>query len=272
MMVVEAPAKVNLWLRVLGKRADGFHELETLMVPVAGLADRLEFVPGEAYQLECATPGVPLDETNLVSKAVRVFERATGRVCRYRVTLHKEVPHGAGLGGGSSDAAATLRALDAMEGTRLGTAQLAELAAGLGSDVAFFLFGQACVCRGRGELVEPVSLDLPHRLLLLKPEFAVATPDAYHRWAGAPELPGVDYAHQRVGALELFNDLERPVFSKHLFLAEMKLWLRAQPGVAAALMSGSGSTMFAVLDNSADPDAILANARRELDPTLWGKC
>jgi 4-diphosphocytidyl-2-C-methyl-D-erythritol kinase len=264
-----APAKVNLSLRVIGRRDDGFHEVETLMAPVAGLADRLVFTPAEDFSLACAAPGVPVDESNLVTKAVRAFQRETGRACAYRVLLEKRVPHGAGLGGGSSDAATALRALDGLEATHLGTARLAALAGELGSDVPFFVYDQPCLCRGRGEIVEPLDCQVGRRILLLKPAFGVATPDAYQRWASAAELPGVDYSPQVLGGLSLFNDLERPVFSKHLFLAEVKLWLLQQPGVAAALMSGSGSTMFALLDDAADAPGLVARALRELDPTLW---
>jgi 4-diphosphocytidyl-2-C-methyl-D-erythritol kinase len=264
-----APAKVNLSLRVVGRRDDGFHEVETLMAPVAGLADRLVFTPAAAFALECAEPGVPLDESNLVTRAVRIFQRETGRACAYHVLLEKRVPHGAGLGGGSSDAAATLRALDELEGTQLGAARLATLAGELGSDVAFFVYNQPCLCRGRGELVEPLSCTIGRRILLLKPSFGVSTPDAYQRWGSAAELPGVDYTPRVLDGLSLFNDLERPVFSKHLFLAEMKLWLNEQPGVSAALMSGSGSTMFALLDEAADAPALVERALDELDPTLW---
>lgn len=264
-----APAKVNLSLRVLGRRDDGFHEVETLMAPIPGLADRLVFSPADHFALECSEPGVPLDESNLVTKAVRIFQRETGRACAYHVLLEKRVPHGAGLGGGSSDAATTLRALDALEATHLGTPRLAALAGELGSDVPFFVYDQPCLCRGRGEIVQPANCSIGRRILLLKPAFGVATPDAYQRWRDAAELPGVDYSPQVLDGLELFNDLERPVFSKHLFLAEVKLWLRQQPGVAAALMSGSGSTMFALLDERADASDLVARALRELDPTLW---
>ncbi len=154
-MKIEAPAKLNMTLRVLGRREDGFHELETLMVPVSGLADVLEIEAAEAFSFSCAGADVPADESNLVVKAVRIFERETGRECRYRIGLTKRVPPGAGLGGGSSDAAAVLGALDELEGTGLEKARLGTMAAELGSDVPFFLDGGACWCRGRGESLGP---------------------------------------------------------------------------------------------------------------------
>ena len=271
-MVVEAPAKVNLTLRVLRRRDDGFHEVETLMVPVPGLCDELEFEEAESFAFSCDDPGVPEDEGNLVVKAVRLLEEHMGRECLFRVSLRKRIPHGAGLGGGSSDAAAALLALNSLCEAGLSMGQLREMAAALGSDVPFFLFGKPCWCRGRGELVEPVDLAWRRSLLLLKPAFGVSTPDAYGRWQGSRELPGIDYRPQEVDGVELVNDLERPVFGKHLFLAEVKSWLQSRPEVEAALMSGSGSTMIAVLTDPGEGASLKDAALRELDPTMWAWC
>jgi 4-diphosphocytidyl-2-C-methyl-D-erythritol kinase len=139
----------------------------------------------------------------------------------------------------------------------------------IGSDVPFFLCRSAAVCRGRGELVEPVA-ELPKlSLLLLKPEFGVPTPWAYRQWRDSLALPGIDYAPQSLGELVLQNDLERPVFEKYVFLARMKSWLREQPEVAAALLSGSGSTTFAILRDGSMSNGLAARAREELDPRLW---
>lgn len=268
-MTVEAPAKVNLTLRVLGKRDDGFHELETLMVPLPGLHDRLEIEEGDEFQFQCSDPSVPADGSNLVVKAVRLLEQALGRSLPCRISLEKRIPHGAGLGGGSSDAAATLLALNTIAGGELRMPELRELAAVLGSDVPFFLYGKACWCRGRGEVVEPCDLSWAAPMALLKPAFGVSTPDAYKRWQGSSEVPGVSYAPQEVDGVTLVNDLERPVFEKHRFLAEMKTWLQERPEVRAALMSGSGSTMMAVLRDPAGGDLLREAALRELDPKLW---
>jgi 4-diphosphocytidyl-2-C-methyl-D-erythritol kinase len=117
--------------------------------------------------------------------------------------------------------------------------------------------------------VEPVGPLPSFNVLLLKPEFGVPTPWAYQQWRDSREWPGVDYAPQRLGDQIFENDLERPVFEKHLFLARMKSWLRDQPEVAAALLSGSGSTMFAVLREAAAGETLAARARAELDPALW---
>jgi len=271
---VSAPAKLNLSLRVLGRRDDGFHALDTLMVRLPGLADRLEFSSGEPFAFSCSDPSVPADESNLVVKAVRAWETAAGKSCDCRIFLEKRIPHGAGLGGGSSDAATTLQALNDLHGQPLDQAKLIELAASLGSDIPFFLMPGAVRCTGRGEILEPVASPPALPVVLLKPSFGVATPDAYKRWKDALPLSGIDYDPQPFAWGELVNDLEKPVFMKHLFLAEVKQWLLDRPETTGALMSGSGSTMFAVLRDLAEADALIADAliadaRAELDPTLW---
>ncbi len=268
-LTLHAPAKLNLSLRVLGRREDGFHEIDTLMVKLPGLADRIEFRGGDDFSFTCDDPSVPSDESNLVVKAVRAYEAATGIPCKYSISLTKVIPHGAGLGGGSSDAAATLHGLNQLHGHALAVDSLKEIAANLGSDIPFFLVSGAARCTGRGEIIEQVSSPPALHILLLKPSFAVPTPDAYGRWKNSRELSGISYAEQRISGISLGNDLERPVFQKHLFLAELKQWLLARRETSAALMSGSGSAVFAVLTEGADATALAKAARFELDPGLW---
>ncbi len=269
-----APAKINLSLRVLGKRPDGFHEIESLMAPLspADLGDILHFEAAGQYRLHCSAHEIPTDESNLISRAVRAFEQSTGKPCSWKISLEKHIPHGAGLGGGSSDAATTLLALNDLEGAGFTPGQLAQMGASFGSDVPFFIYRQTCLVKGRGELVEPVRIPgvSGQSVLLLKPAFGVSTPDAYRHCMDAPAVPGVDYSAQKMSWGEMINDLEKPVFSKHRFLAEMKLWLLGQAEVDAAMMSGSGSTMMAFLRDPSSRDELLVRARRELDPTLWG--
>jgi 4-diphosphocytidyl-2-C-methyl-D-erythritol kinase len=266
---LHAPAKINLSLLVLGRREDGFHEIETTMVKLPGLADRIEIEKSDGFSFECDTPDVPGDERNLVVKAVRAYENAAGTSCKVSIRLRKTIPHGAGLGGGSSDAAATLRGLDELHGGLLGDNRLRELAAELGSDIPFFLTDAAARCTGRGEIIEAAPSPPPLRILLLKPAFSVPTPDAYSRWSDSRELPGIHYQEQEASGLRLVNGLERPVFAKHRFLAELKMWLLARDEVSAALLCGSGSTVFAVLRDDADAGALARCARHELDPGLW---
>lgn len=268
-VIFHAPAKLNLSLRVLSRRDDGFHSLDTLMVRLPGLADWLEFSPAEEFSFTCSDLSVPVDEGNLVVKAIRGWEAALGQKCRFHVHLEKRVPHGAGLGGGSSDAATALMAADELHGHPLGVKRLIEIAASIGSDIPFFLMPGAVRCTGRGEILEAVAPPPSLPVLLLKPGFGVPTPDAYKRWKDAEALPGVRYEAQEFGWGELVNDLEKPVFQKHLFLAEMKEWLLARPEVAGALMSGSGSTMFAILKDPLAARDVAEAALNELDPGLW---
>lgn len=266
----QAPCKINLSLKVLGKREDGFHEVDTVMAPLS-LCDELQFVKADETTLLCNVPGVPLDESNLVLKAVRLFEKAVGKIVNYEINLIKKIPHGAGLGGGSSDAATTLLALNKLENAGLTTQELITLSAELGSDVGFFIVGGICRCTGRGEKVspEPSLAGFHETVLLLKPSFPVSTPDAYKRWAGSRELPGITYAPQQLNGLEMVNDLERPVFQKFMVLAEIKQWLLSRDGVKAVMMSGSGSTMFAIVDSASTGKLLQKEALARLDPTLW---
>lgn len=268
-MQLFAPAKINLSFKILRRRKDGFHEIQTLIAPIS-LRDELTIEPNESgLKFSSDDPSLPVGENNLVVRAARAFFAASKKEPRVQIALRKKIPHGAGLGGGSSDAASTLLGLNQLYEDRLSAADLMKIASELGSDVPFFLAQNAARCRGRGEIVEPVA-PLPNLpLLLLKPGFGVPTPWAYEHWRNSRELPGVDYAPQKFGGLTLQNDLERPVFEKHLFLARMKGWLRQQPEVRAALMSGSGSTMFALLAEEAAAEALATRARVELDPALW---
>lgn len=269
-LIRKAPAKVNLWLRVLGRREDGFHDIETRMVELA-LADelKLEVKREPGVELRCSEPDLPVDESNLAMKAVRLLEGETGRAFGLRMELRKRIPHGAGLGGGSSDAAAALLGVNELLRLGLAEEQLEALAGRLGSDVAFFLKGGACDCAGRGELATPVAFPERLRLLLVKPAFPVATPWAYQQWRDSAEVDGLSYEPQVFSWGTLVNDLERPVFAKHLVLGLLKRWLKEQAGVKGALMSGSGSTVFAVLENGVPADGLIEAVRGEFGETAW---
>lgn len=262
-MTIQANAKVNLVLRVLGKRPDGFHDIETLMVPIS-LSDKMDvsIFPGTGIEVQCDDPDVPTDAGNLVWRAAEVFARHTGLTFRTRIVLGKRIPQGAGLGGGSSDAAAALKALDNLHHTCLGDGTLEQLAGEIGSDIPFFIRNRAAWCRGRGEIMEEAPHQASLRLLLLKPPFPISTAWAYkHRTQNVPRLV------QTAAGMELLNDLEAPVFGKHLLLPVMKTWLLGQPEVQAAMMSGSGSTVFAVLRGEAT--SLAARAKALFGDTLW---
>lgn len=265
-----APAKVNLSLRVLRRRDDGFHEIESLMCPVS-IFDTLDILHREEGGLEfvCDDASLPTGDDNLVVRAANLFCTSRGIEPRLRITLTKRIPHGAGLGGGSSDAATTLLGLDRLFETHLSREVLSAMAADLGSDIPFFIYQSAAIIRGRGEHVEPVSF--PHKLplLLIKPPFGVPTPWAYKRWRDSQEIPGLRYDAQELEWGTLVNDLERPVFEKYILLADMKTWLAEQPEVAGALMSGSGATVFAVLRHKEEAGALGNRITAEFGANLW---
>ncbi len=269
-MTVSAPAKVNLSLKVVRRREDGFHEIETRMAPLS-LSDTLEFEAQSSGGLHftCSDSTLPRDESNLVVRAVRELEQASGRSFHLSIHLEKRIPHGAGLAGGSSDAAATLRSVNELFLLGLSHERLCEMAATLGSDIPFFLFESVCDCRGRGEDVKPIAFDPILNLLLIKPRFGIPTPWAYQQWKDSRELPGAAYAPQAQSWGTLENSLERPVFEKYLFLADLKSWLLARTEVEAALMSGSGSTTFAILKPERDSTDLEAALRAEFGHETW---
>ena len=265
-----APAKVNLSLRVLRRREDGFHEIESLLCPLS-LFDTLDLAHREEGDLEflCDDATLPTGDDNLVVRAAKLFCESCGFEPRLRIQLTKRIPHGAGLGGGSSDAATTLIGLDWLFETQLPREALSAMAADRGSAGPFFIYQSAAIIRGRGEHVEPVAFPHELPLLLIKPPFGVPTPWAYKRWRDSQEVPGVRYDAQDFEWGSLVNDLERPVFEKYLFLADLKSWLLDQPEVAGALMSGSGATVFALLHDKSGAESLAPRVAAEFGTNLW---
>jgi 4-diphosphocytidyl-2-C-methyl-D-erythritol kinase len=265
---IRAHAKINLDLRVLGTRADGYHELRTVFQAIS-LHDTLECVarPGP-FAIECATAGVPLDGTNLIWRAAQALWHALRRPGPVRdvvIRLDKQIPLEAGLGGGSADAAATLLALARTWHAPLRASQLTDVAASLGADVPFFLSGGTALGLGRGDEVYPLA-DLPrHWVVLLLPGFGVSTRDAYAWYdtdrglsrssAREPQyVPGPWPSR----AAQMINDLEAPIARHHPEIDHAKTALR-RAGALAAAMSGSGSTVFGLFQRQ--PDARAAVSR-----------
>jgi 4-diphosphocytidyl-2-C-methyl-D-erythritol kinase len=277
-----SPCKVNLLLNILGKRADGFHELETVMHPIA-LCDRLEFTrTGIGVNLTCSEPGLPADASNLVHRAATAFlsEAGLAEQTGLHIHLEKRIPMAAGLGGGSANAATTLSALNQMFGEPLDGPRLQKTAAALGSDVPFFLQQSPALATGRGERIEslkPLSALAGTALLLVHPGFGIATawayralarfPDALHGQAGrARRLLGRLEAGDLTGAAaEFYNSLEAPALEKHPLLGLYQEFLKAQ-GAAATLMSGSGSTVFAIAHNEASARELEARLQAKFGP------
>lgn len=265
-------AKINLWLRILGKREDGFHEVQTRLCQV-GIADSVTLEikdSGTEVSLTCNQPGIPLDESNLAIKALRAFEARAGVNRGWSIHLEKRIPHGAGLGGGSSNAAAVLRGCNELLDRPLSLEALLEIAGGIGSDVPCFLLDTpAADGAGRGEQVTPVDFLWRLPLVLIKPTFPIPTPWAYKNWSSSIELPGVLYAPQLCPWGEMVNALERPVFEKYRLLPALKSWLLSHGSVRAALMSGSGSTMFAITHTDVEAASLAEAARQWCGDTAW---
>ena len=261
-----APAKINLYLHIVGRRADGFHDLDMLMVPIT-LGDMLdiELIP-EGIAFTCSDASLSDAQDNLATRAARLFLEEFQLKTGVRIHLEKSVPVGAGLGGGSSDAASVLLALRQLTRTKCDDAKLAELASRLGSDIPFFIYGKPAICRGRGELIEPVQLKGAYQGLLVHPGFGVSTPWAYKTYAQNPQ-PGAP--GRTFDDFTLRNDLEPPAFSKYPWLPVTKNWFREQPEVLDALMSGSGSSVFALTVREADSLALQKRFHAEFGPALF---
>jgi 4-diphosphocytidyl-2-C-methyl-D-erythritol kinase len=254
---VVALAKINLDLRVLGKRPDGYHELRTIFQTIS-LADTLEvgFLPGRRTEVALLDPQkIP---ENLALKAAEAAIEAMGARGRVLIYLRKRIPMGAGLGGGSSDAAAVLLALNALTGRPLPLNRLCELGASLGSDVPFFLLGGAAVGIGRGTELFPLP-DSPSQFgLLAVPDVAVSTAGAYA--ALSPRLTTKSQENKIVSFQSLVwdrgvsnsgcNDFEAVVFERHRRLARLKRRL-LDAGASTALMTGSGSAIFGLFPTEA---------------------
>ena len=272
-ITIKSPAKINLWLRITGKRADGLHLLETRFLSL-DLHDTVTLARGNSGSgVTCSSsdPTIPSDSSNLAVRAMSALaETASVRLPDAHIHIEKRIPSGAGMGGGSSNAAAIFRvAPQVFPELAVSPEALHKIAAQLGADVPFFLNDIPQDATGIGEELTPA--DFAHRLplLLIKPAFGVSTPWAYQSLAEASPPPDAPLKPQRTPWGILENHLEAPVFAKHLFLAHVKSWLLAQPGVASALMSGSGSTTFAILKPGADASALIKAARSEFGDTTW---
>lgn len=272
---IRAHAKINLDLRVLGMRPDGFHELRTVFQAIS-LHDTITCTPREGpFALESASTAVPLDRSNLIWRAAEALWRAlrrTGEVRDVVIRLDKRIPVQAGLGGGSANAAATLMALVRAWRVPVRVAQLTDVAATLGADVPFFLAGGTALGLGRGDEIYPLA-DLPrHWIVLLVPGFGVSSGDAY-RWYDEERESGRGYSQPEAQyvpgpwpsrAAQMINDLEVPIVRHHPEIEQMKAALR-RAGALAAAMSGSGSAVFGLFQKQTDA----ARAVKRLRGSGW---
>src|SRR5580765_141800 len=273
-LVLRPPAKINLTLRVGPLRGDGFHDVRTLLQSIA-LSDTLTVTARRGpFALAAGGPGVPTDETNLVSRAAAALWRALGRDGEPRdahVKLVKQIPLAAGLGGGSADAAAALVALNVVWEGRRSRRDLARIGGTLGADVPFFLQGGTALGAGRGDEIYPVDDAARLGVVIIKPSFGVATADAY-RWldedraAGVADAPAVSREVDlgwAAGPIALVNDLQGPVARRHAPVDDIVDTL-AKAGALGAAMTGSGSAVFGLF-----PEAQAPRAARRLKRADW---
>ena len=256
---LKAFAKINLTLKVLGIRPDGFHEIESIMQSVS-LYDEIEIrskFDRNSIEIHCSDDKVPAGEKNICYKAVELIRKKGNIDKGVRIEIKKNIPMEAGLGGGSSNAAAVLVGLNKMWGLKLPEDELIEIAAEIGSDVPFFIIGGRCLCRGRGEIIEKILNPKPQILnkpqtpnskqhnsyIIVKPGISVPTKWAYGEWDRAKTISNVQFPMSNLG-----NDLEAVVINKYPVIGKIKQDL-LEAGCVSAQMTGSGSAVFGIVKN-----------------------
>ncbi len=288
-VIVQAPAKLNLFLEILGKRSDGYHELETLMVTV-DLYDTLSFTEenSEEIRLQVIDAGrrrpsgrseaesIPVGPENLVVRAAALLREFTGVRRGVRIELRKRIPAAAGLAGGSSDAAATLLALDRLWQLHLSPRDFHELAQRLGSDVAFFVSGKsAAVCRGRGELIEPIRLPCGLHFVVARPHDGLSTADVYRQYRPVGKKQHVEGLTSALmqgdlarAGRRMHNALETPAMNLSSDIETLKARFHRLP-VLGHQMSGSGSAYFGLCANRRMSRQAASRLRAERTGSVW---
>ena len=274
---VVAPAKINLTLWVGGRREDGYHPVESI-VGLISLVDRLSVYPGgRGCELTCSEGGLACDESNLVIRAARAFARRAGREANLRLHLEKSIPIGAGLGGGSSDAAACLLALTTLWKTGYDDRVLTEIGAELGSDVPLFLNGPMSMVRGRGELVEGLGFGWPFWAVLAVPERPLGTAEVYEKFdellTVGSEEGKIDgrrlglYRPAGAGAV-MFNMLSEPAFA---LMPELEGWRASLLGAGAkhVQISGSGSALFCLFNSLGRARSVVGQLSSQFQSRSW---
>lgn len=270
-VVALSPAKINLLLKVLGKRGDGYHDLYSVMQPVT-LYDNITIEAGEgdSIAVECPNSDLPTDSTNLAYKAAELLLERAGLKRRVRISIDKLIPVGAGLGGGSSNAATVLMTLNTLLSAGLEERDLMALGARLGSDVPFFILRGPALATGRGEVLERIRLPGCH-YLLINPGFQVSTAWVYGRLDLTKNLENntLTYSRQAFeGCSEikerLYNDLEPVTAARHPEISALKELLK-ENGASGVLMSGSGPTVFGLFEDRARAESAFESIRPLLD-------
>lgn len=265
-MVVFPNAKINLGLNITEKRSDGYHNIQTIFYPLP-LKDVLEIIPstsGEHFKFT-VTGNAPVLQKgfNLCEKAFELIEDLIGTLPASSLHLHKEIPTGGGLGGGSADGAFTLILLNQYFDLKLSDQELASLALQLGSDCPFFVYNKPCVATGRGDILKPISLDLSlYKICVINPKFPISTAEAF---GNLPSLNPTPFSLTEIHTLPIsfwketiFNDFEQSVFPKHPVLKEIKSYLYGN-GALYASLSGTGSSMYGIFKEKVNLPSLEAN-------------
>ncbi|MBS3944771.1 MAG: 4-(cytidine 5'-diphospho)-2-C-methyl-D-erythritol kinase [Melioribacter sp.] len=253
---IKAPAKINIGLNIINKRLDGYHNLYTLFYPIYDLYDTLKFTLSERFEFFCNDKNIPDDENNLVVKAKLLLEELTKKSLYVKIELEKVIPSQAGLGGGSSDAAATLISLNELFRLNLKDDELNRIALMLGSDVPFFIKAKPAIGKSRGEILEHIDLEINEYIVIVNPGINISTREAF---ANAKPVQKeldfrkfiiankIDYNLLREIA---FNDFEEFAFNKYPEIENIKK-IFYESGALYASMSGSGSTVFGIFSDEA---------------------
>jgi 4-diphosphocytidyl-2-C-methyl-D-erythritol kinase len=246
----KTPAKINLGLYVTEKRQDGFHNIETIFYPV-NLSDKITIEDSDQFSFSSNKKSLPNDSTNLVVHAKYLLEEYSGEKINIKIHLEKNIPVGAGLGGGSSDAASTLKFLNEFAGLKLSRNEIFDLALSLGSDVPFFLNPQPSFAYGRGEILEPLLIHIDLPIVIVNPDIQISTAWAYSlikankATFNLRKIDSLDLYNLRLLPEKVKNVFEEPVFDKYPEIKELK-HLHYKLGALYSSMSGSGSTVFGI--------------------------
>jgi 4-diphosphocytidyl-2-C-methyl-D-erythritol kinase len=254
-MIVFPNCKINLGLHITRKREDGYHDLETIFYPLL-IRDILEFIPAPAFSFQTSGLSIPLEpEQNLCVKAYRLLKSRFSQIPELSIYLHKVIPMGAGLGGGSADGSFILKAMNAYFSLGLQTEELLDLSLQLGSDCPFFIINKPVYARGRGEIMEPLSIDLSgYHIILINPGIQVSTAAAFS--GIVPALPLHSLRNRILEPVEtwkdwLTNDFEKTVFEQFPGIARIREWLYSR-GAIYASMTGSGSSCYGLFRENPD--------------------
>ncbi len=273
---IKIPAKINMWLQVVRKRQDGYHDLWSLMVPVSVLDEmEVKLLPStDGIKIECNNSEVPDGKSNIIWQAIKAYEDKTGKTLPgIYINLKKNIPIGAGLGGGSANAGAILKGLNQCFNNPLSSKALNLVAKSVGADVPFFLDPQPSIAEGIGDVLTPVKGLPEYSLVLVKPPFSVSTKDVYKslELTKKTQFISINALLQAPWNLKnvLVNDLERVVLKMHPVIEELKEWLEDH-GAKGVLTTGSGPTVFGVFNSANEAEAVADLAKREFEG-YWAK-